>query len=428
MMSSKPRVRAGSARPPGFEAPRAEGPGGRGGAKARGASIRNRLRSGEWRRLLVSWLALPMAAVAALIVGAVMLLALGANPITGYHALLQGAFGSSDALASTALKAVPLILVGVGICIAFRANVLNIGGEGQMVAGGLLVALAFPGIPRPLLVPLVLVAGMVGGGLWGAIPGALKAYFNVNEILSTIMLNIVAVQLMNYLLAGPLIDKTLSTTFARIPQTRRLSPNADLPIISHSTGLHAGVVVALLAAVLVYVLLWRTTLGFRLRAVGLSREASRYSGMSVKGTITLALTLSGAMAGLAGAVLVFGSLSHWMVTDGSATGFTGSAGFNGIVAALFGALNPLWTIVSAFIFGGLLVGGTAMQIAVQVPSSLIVALNGLVVVFVVSIEIVRRRYRLRLEPALGAGEGGPGPPAAIEGTEGLPGSAEMVEG
>ena len=183
-----------------------------------------------------------------------------------------------------------------------------------------------------------------------------------------------------------------------------------------------------LAAVLVYVLLWRTTLGFRLRAVGLSREASRYSGMSVKGTITLALTLSGAMAGLAGAVLVFGSLSHRMVTDGSATGFTGSAGFNGIVAALFGALNPLWTIVSAFIFGGLLVGGTAMQIAVQVPSSLIVALNGLVVVFVVSIEIVRRRYRLRLEPALGAGDVGPGPPPAIEGTEGLPGSAEMVEG
>ncbi len=379
----------------------------------------------------MSWLALPMAAVAALIVGALMLLALGANPITGYHALLRGAFGSSDALTSTALKAVPLILVGVGICIAFRANVLNIGGEGQMVVGGLLgtlVALAFPGIPGPLMVPLVLVAGMVGGGLWGAIPGALKAYFNVNEILSTIMLNIVAVQLMNYLLAGPLIDKTLTTTFARIPQTRRLSPNADLPIISHATGLHAGVVVALLAAVLVYVLLWRTTLGFRLRAVGLSREASRYSGMSVKGTITLALTLSGAMAGLAGAVLVFGSLSHRMVTDGSATGFTGSAGFNGIVAALFGALNPLWTIVSAFIFGGLLVGGTAMQIAVQVPSSLIVALNGLVVVFVVSIEIVRRRYRLRLEPALGAGDVGPGPPPAIEGTEGLPGSAEMVEG
>jgi simple sugar transport system permease protein len=131
--------------------------------------------------------------------------------------------------------------------------------------------------------------------------------------------------------------------------------------------------------------------------------------MPVKRTITLALTLSGAMAGLAGAVLVFGSASHRMVTDGTATGFTGSAGFNGIVAALFGGLNPLLTIVSAFVFGGLLVGGNAMQIAVQVPTALVVALNGLLVVFVVSIEYLRRRYRLRLESPTGPREGRPSP-------------------
>lgn len=357
----------------------------------------------DWRGFVLGWFAVPAAALAALLVGAFMLLALGANPITAYRALLDGAFGSPNSLTETALKAVPILLVGVGICIAFRANVLNIGGEGQMVVGalvGTLVALAVADTPRPILVPLVLLAGMAGGALWGAIPGALKAYLNVNEILSTIMLNIVAIQLMNWLLAGPLIDKTLTTTFARIPQTERLSPNADLPVISHSTGLHAGVLVAVFMAVLAFVLLWRTTLGFRLRAVGLSREASRYAGMSVKRNITLALTLSGAMAGLAGAVLVFGSLSHRMVTDGSATGFTQSAGFNGIVAALFGGLNPLWTILSSFVFAGLLVGGTALQIAVQVPSSLIVSLNGLVVVFVVSMEYLRRRYRRRVaEPA-----------------------------
>jgi simple sugar transport system permease protein len=119
--------------------------------------------------------------------------------------------------------------------------------------------------------------------------------------------------------------------------------------------------------------------------------------MPVKRTITLALAMSGAMCGLAGAILVFGSASHRMVTDGTATGFTGSAGFNGIVAALFGGLNPLWTILSAFVFGGLLIGGDAMQIAVQVPTAMIVALNGLVVVFVVSIEYVRRRARLHTE-------------------------------
>jgi simple sugar transport system permease protein len=212
------------------------------------------------------------------------------------------------------------------------------------------------------------------------------------------MLNIVAVQIMNYLLSGPLIDDEFSG-FSAIPQTERLSPNADLPVLIGGTQLHAGVIVAVLAAVLAYFLLWRTGFGFRLRAVGLSREASGYAGMPVKRTITLALTLSGAMSGLAGAVLVFGSASHRMVTDGSATGFTGSAGFNGIVAALFGSLNPLWTILSAFVFGGLLVGGNAMQIAVQVPTALIVALNGVLVVFVVSIEHARRRYSLRLEAA-----------------------------
>lgn len=350
------------------------------------------------RRLLVSWLALPAAAFAALLVGAGMLVALGADPITGYRALLDGAFGSPGALTDTAIKAVPLVLVGVGICIAFRANVLNIGGEGQLVMGGLAstgLVLALPDLPGPLLVPLVLLAGAVGGAIWGAIAGSLKAYLNVNEILSTIMLNIVAVQIMNYLLAGPLVDKEFSG-FSLIPQTRRLSPNADLPVLVQGTKLHAGVVVAVLAAVLAYVLLWRTGLGFRLRAVGLSRDASSYAGMPVRRTITLALTLSGAMAGLAGAVLVFGSASHRMVTDGTATGFTGSAGFNGIVAALFGGLNPLWTIASAFVFGGLLVGGNAMQIAVQVPTALIVALNGLLVVFVVSIEHLRRRYRVQL--------------------------------
>jgi simple sugar transport system permease protein len=354
-----------------------------------------------WRRLMASWVSLLVAALAGLLVGAIMLLALGANPIDGYEALFRGAFGSGRALVDTAIKAVPLALVGIGICIAFRANVLNIGGEGQLVMGGLAstaTALAVPDLPPPVLLPLVLLAGLGGGAVWGAVPGALKAYLNVNEVLSTIMLNIVAVQLMNYLLAGPMVDDEF-TGFSLIPQTERLAENADLPVLVSGTQLHAGVLVAILAAVLVYLLLWRTGLGFRLRAVGLSRDAARSAGMPVKRTMTLALTLSGAMAGLAGAVLVFGSASHRMVTDGTATGFTGSAGFNGIVTALFGGLNPLWTLLSAFVFGGLLVGGNVMQITVQVPTSLIVALNGVLVVFVVSIEHVRRKYRKQLDAA-----------------------------
>jgi general nucleoside transport system permease protein len=347
-------------------------------------------------RALLSWFALPGSALAALLVGAAMIAALGANPLDGYHALVSGAFGSSYALGSTAVKAVPLLLVGVGICIAFRANAFNIGGEGQIAMGGLAAtatALALPGLPSGGLIPLVLLTGALGGAVWGAIPGAFKAYFNVNEILSTIMLNLVAVQLMNYLLAGPMVDKSAGSVGGLIPQTQLLPKRSWLPILVPNTQLHLGVVVAVLVAVAAYVLLWRTGFGFRIRAVGLSRDAATYAGMPVQRTITLAMTLSGAMCGLAGSMLVFGSISHRMVTDGSLTGFTGSAGFNGIVVALFGGLNPLWTIVSAFIFAGLLVGGTAMQVATGVPSDLIVALNGLVVVFVVSLEYLRRRAR-----------------------------------
>ena len=343
------------------------------------------------RRLVVPLLA----ALAALAIGAVMLIALGADPVEGYRAMIRGAFGSGNALVETALKATPLLLVGVGITIAFRANVINIGGEGQMIMGAIFAAgwaLAAPELPAAIHLPTVLIAGLLGGAVWGAIPGALKAYFAVNEILSTIMLNIVAVQIMNFLLRGPFIDPGEIERGTRIPQTARLAETADLPILL-GDRLHAGPVIAVLAAVAAYVLLWRTGLGFRLRAVGLSRDAAKYAGMPVKRSILLALTFSGALAGLAGAVLVFGSESHRFVTDGSATGFTGSAGFNGIVTALFGGLHPLWTIPSSFLFGGLLVGANALQRAVQVPSALIIALNGLVVIFVVSSDRLRTAVR-----------------------------------
>jgi len=369
------------------------------------------------RSLLFSWFALPAAAVVSVLLGGVLMLAFGANPITGYHALLTGAFGGSYALTSTVVKAVPLLLVGAGICIAFRANMLNIGGEGQIAMGGLAgtaTALAVPGLPAVVLIPLVLLAGAVGGGIWGAIPGAFKAYFNVNEILSTIMLNLVAVQFMNYLLSGPMIARSGYAIGGLIPQTQLLSKNSWLPILIPGTQLHLGVLIAVLLAVAVYVLLWHTSLGFRIRAVGLSREASRYAGMSVKSTMTLSMTLAGALSGVAGAMLVFGSISHRMGTDGTLTGFTGNAGFNGIVVALFAGLNPLWTILTAFLFGGLLVGGTSMQVITGVPSDLVTAFNGIVVVLVVSVEYLRRRARARARAGGTVGPAARGAPASEE--------------
>jgi simple sugar transport system permease protein len=207
------------------------------------------------------------------------------------------------------------------------------------------------------------------------------------------MMNAIAVQLMNFLLRGPLIDPSQAQSASKIPQTARLLDIFRLPRLV-PTRLHLGALIAVVLAILVYILLWRTTLGYRIRAVGQNPQASRYAGIKVPRYVVMALLLSGAFAGLAGAIQVYG-VNYRMITDGSASGFTGSAGFNGIVAALFGQLHPIWSIPASVLFGALLVGANSMQRMMQVPSAFVTALNGLVVVFVVSSEIWRRRRQRR---------------------------------
>ena len=207
-----------------------------------------------------------------------------------------------------------------------------------------------------------------------------------------------------------MIDPVQAERASKIPQTARLLEAFHLPRLV-PTRLHMGALIAVILAVLVYILLWRTTLGYRIRAVGQNPHASRYAGIKVQRYVVLALLLSGAFSGLAGATQVFG-VNYRMITDGSSSGFTGSAGFNGIVAALFGQLHPIWSIPASILFGALLVGANSMQRVVQVPSALITALNGLVVVFVVSSEIWRqRRQRRRLAAA---GQDGESPPPAAQ--------------
>ena len=378
-----------------------------GGNGANAAETRSQASSGRSGRLNVGatvGLIVPLGAVvAALAVGAIMLLALGANPLDGYRAMFSGAVGGTDNVADTAIKAMPLLLVGVGICVAFRAGVINIGGEGQIIAGAIvatLVALAVPGLPSVILIPLVLIAGAIGGGIWGAIPGALKAYAGVNEILSTIMMNIIAAQLMSFLLQDLLIEEGA----IKIQQTKRLSENADLPLLPGGTRLHLGVVIAIGVAVLGYYLLFRSVAGMRLRAVGHNPDAARYAGLAVKRSVVRALAISGACAGIAGAVLVFGSQSHRLIGEGGAAAFTQNAGFNGIVAALFGGLHPLATVPASFLFGGMLTGGIEMQRELQVPAALILAINGVVVVFVVGSLRWRSRIAEWIERATAVGE------------------------
>jgi len=212
-------------------------------------------------------------------------------------------------------------------------------------------------------------------------------------------MNALAVLMMNYFLTGPMIDPDQLEAASQIPQTARLAEIYRLPRLV-PTRLHLGALIAVILAIGVYILLWRTTLGYRIRAVGQNPSASQYAGIKVKRYVVLALLLSGAFAGLAGVTQVYG-VNFRMITDGSPTGFTGGSGFNGIVAALFGQLHPIITIPASILFGALLVGANTMQRVVQIPSALITALNGLVVVFVVSSELWRKkRQRKRLSVSI----------------------------
>ncbi len=332
------------------------------------------------------------ATILALVVGAVFLVILGVNPLTAYSSLLRGAFGTVSGFTQTLAKATPLLLVALGICIAFRGGVINIGGEGQIIIGAVAaaaVALALPTLPGLLLIPLTLGAGVVGGAVWGGIAGVLKARFGVNEILSTVMLNAIALQLMNFLLRGPMLDPEQIAAGTNIPQSATLPDQVWLLRLVPRTLLHVGAILALALALIVFVFLWRTTIGFRIRAVGLNPSAARYAGIPVRSYMALALVLSGAFAGLAGAVEVIG-VHHRMIE-----GLSGGYGFSGIVAALFGKLHPLGAVPASVIFGGLLVGADKMQRTVQVPSSLVVAINGLIVLFVVASDFFVRRRALR---------------------------------
>ncbi len=365
---------------------------------------------------------LPLVAVLlAFIVGGVILWFQGVNPLEAYRAMVVGAFGSKNGLADTLVKATPLLLVGLGIAIAFRGGMINIGAEGQLIVGALLatyVGLQLGGrLPGFLVIIIGLLAGAFMGGVWAAIAGVLKAYLSVNEILSTIMLNAIAVQIGYFLLRGPMIDPAELAAGTNIPHSARLEKALDMPrftdvaqqlglsgsaddlgitgflseiygVLVEPTRLHTGFLFAILMAILVYVFLWRTTIGYRIRAVGLNPHASRYAGINVKRNLILSITLSGALAGLAGAVEILG-LHHRMFEPAAVSA---GYGFTGIVAALLGKLHPLGIIPSSILFGGLLVGGDKMQRAMQVPQVLIQVILGLVVLFVVSADYFARKY------------------------------------
>ncbi|KKM11514.1 ABC transporter permease [Clostridiales bacterium PH28_bin88] len=327
----------------------------------------------------------------AVAIGAVLLAIAKTNPLIAYRVMISGPVSSSFGFTETLVRATPLLLVGLGIVISFRSGILNIGGEGQILVGAIAasaVGLALPGWPGMLLLPMVLLASCAAGALWGGIAGWLKARLSVNEILSTVMLNQIALQLYLFLIRGPLIDPQEVAYGTGVPQTAMLAKQIWLTRLIPGTRLHSGFILALVLAVLVYVFLWRTTIGYRMRAVGAGPGASRYAGIKVELYLILAMALAGAFAGLAGAVEVLGV--HHRSLEGLSAGY----GFSGIVAALFGRLHPLGTIPAAILIGALILGADMMQRAVNVPAAIIMAIQGLVILFVVSSDILLRKPEL----------------------------------
>ncbi len=308
-----------------------------------------------------------------------LLLSIGVSPLVAYRELFVGAFGNAERLAETTIDATPLVLAGLGITIAFRCRLWNIGAEGQLYAGAIMataVGISAIGIPTVLVLPLAIIAGIVGGAVWGSIPGFLKVRFRANEVLVTIMLNYVAILSANMVITGrwahPIVPKTID-----------IQRSAWLPILWGPGRLHAGVLIAVVAAILTYLLLFRTVLGYEIRATGLNLKAARYAGMRVDRVTVTAFAMSGALAGLAGAVQILGV--HHSLVDNFSPGY----GFTAIVVALLGRLNPLWVLVSGYLMAALFRGSEWMQIAAGIPVAMVYVIEGTLVLIILGAGVIQ---------------------------------------
>ena len=340
-----------------------------------------------------------LAILTALIVGAVIMALTTRDltiPFKAYRGLLEGMLGSPQAIAKTLVTATPYIFTGLAVALAFKCGLFNIGAEGQLALGAL--ATAYVGyhysLPGLIHLPLALLAGFAAGFLWGAIPGVLKARTGAHEVITTIMLNYLAIQFVQYMLSGPM--KAPRTV---VPKTPPLHHSSWLPMLIPSLQLHSGVLLAVIASILISWFLGNTIWGFALRTVGTNAAAARYAGMSVAWNIIMAMAISGALAGLAGAVQVTGVALDTTSADPAGNrylglGFSSGYGFDSIAVALLGRGNPYGVVAAALLFGGLRAGAAKMQFDTQVPGEIIAVIQGLILLFVAADAIIRRLYRL----------------------------------
>lgn len=326
-----------------------------------------------------------LAILAAMLIGSIILMTIGADVFKTYLVILFEPLKTTLQLSEVLLRAIPLTIIALGISVAYRSGIINIGAEGQMAMGILgttAVALAFPELPKPVLLPMAVLVGAISGGVWGFIPGFLKAKLQVSELLSTVMLNYIAAQFYTFLLRGPMLDPAELTMGSGTPQSMRLSRNLWLDRFLPGTRLHTGLFFALILALLIYFLLWKTKYGYKMRAAGASARAAKYGGISVTWYLVIAMVISGAFAGMAGAIEIAG------VHRRAIEGITGGYGFSGIVVALFGGLHPAGIIPASFFFGLLIVGADMTQRMVGVPANMVNVLQGVIILVIVATKMI----------------------------------------
>ena len=343
----------------------------------------------SWRELFI----LPLAAMfLAMLIGALIMMATSVAPATillSFIAMADGSVGSLHAISETLTAAIPLVLAGLGIGLAFRAGLFNIGAEGQMIVGGLATAIAsfsITGVSIWLHLPLVMLVGLAVGAVYAAIAGLLKAATGAHEVISTIMLNLIAIRLLDYMLRQPFIQKEGRSD----PISKAVLESAELPrilsFLDANLRLHAGIFIMLAAVAVIYWLLFRSKLGFAFRISGENPGAARYAGIRAGLTIVMAMAIAGALAGLAGAIQVSGVLGR------ATPGFTAGIGFDAIAVALLGRSHPVGILLAGLLFGALEAGGRQMQVDAGVSIDMIGIIQALIIMFVAAPLLVRRIF------------------------------------
>jgi simple sugar transport system permease protein len=358
--------------------------------------LERRMEPSRTANILVPILSILLALVAC----GVLLLIVGVNPLETYRAMVEGAFGSAYAISETLVRATPLMLTGLAVSVAFRMLFWNIGAEGQLAMGafaasGVAIFLpkAVPGISAWALLPLMLVAGFVGGALWGLIPAVLKAFLSVNEIITSLMLNYVAILWIQYLYYGPWRDPQGfgfpgTAEFAREAWLPRLRDTEWLPQLFTTGRLHWGLVLAIVAAIVVWLIMDRTRWGYEIKIIGENPRAARYAGISIVRNILLVMILSGGLAGLAGFVQVAG-ISHRLQQ-----GIVVGDGYTAIIIAWLAQLNPFGVLIVSVLMAGLFVGGDQIQITMGLPAAVAGVLQGAILFFVLGGNFFTQ-YRIR---------------------------------